>query len=401
MAESTFNILMYSHDTYGLGHIRRTMAIAAALREKGVNVLILTGSPIAGRFSFPLGVDFVRMPGMIKQSNTVYLPHSIRVDPRHAIHIRRSIIAATAKAFDPHIFIVDKVPLGLKGELIPTLEWFKRKRPRSKVILGLRDILDDAASTRADWLEKGYNDILERLYDEIWVYGNQDLYNPIQEYAIPEQIAAKTRFVGYIPRLTPLCVIDATDGVGLGRNNEGDKRKRQVLVTIGGGGDGYAVLDNWLTMLGQWPNPPFKTLMISGPFLPDAVRDHLAERAKSLGVRFATFYKNLEKKMACSDLVVSMGGYNTVCEILSMQKPSLLIPRNTPRMEQEIRAKVMHGRGLVEFITWNTMTPNLLREKTERLLAMPEQYIQAVRGFPMTGLEGMRSRIAAFRREWE
>ena len=25
-----YNILMYSHDTYGLGHIRRTMAIASA-----------------------------------------------------------------------------------------------------------------------------------------------------------------------------------------------------------------------------------------------------------------------------------------------------------------------------------------------------------------------------------
>lgn len=397
MAESTFNILMYSHDTYGLGHIRRTMAIAAALREKGVNVLILTGSPIAGRFSFPLGVDFVRMPGMIKQSNTVYLPHSIRVDPRHAIHIRRSIIAATAKAFDPHIFIVDKVPLGLKGEIVPTLEWFKRKRPRSQVILGLRDILDDAASTRAEWQEKGYNEILDKFYDEIWVYGLQDLYDPIAEYAIPEHIAAKTRFVGYIPRLTPQCLNGGNGGAGW--NGSGAERKRQVLVTIGGGGDGYAVLDNWLTMLEQWPCPPFKTLMISGPFLTDAVRDRLAERAKGLGVRFATFYKNLEKKMACSDLVVSMGGYNTVCEILSLRKPSLLIPRNTPRREQEIRARVMHGRGLVEFIPWDAMTPDLLRQKTEALLSHSQHYIDAVSAFPMTGLEQMRARIAAFRGE--
>ena len=50
---SIYKILMYSHDTYGLGHIRRTMAIASHLRSPQVNILILTGSPIVGRFAFP------------------------------------------------------------------------------------------------------------------------------------------------------------------------------------------------------------------------------------------------------------------------------------------------------------------------------------------------------------
>ena len=64
-----YNILMYSHDTYGLGHIRRTMAIANHLRGTNTNILILTGSPIAGRFALPSQVDFVRIPGMIKKTN--------------------------------------------------------------------------------------------------------------------------------------------------------------------------------------------------------------------------------------------------------------------------------------------------------------------------------------------
>ena len=75
-----YNILMYSHDTYGLGHIRRTMAIANHLRDANTNVLILTGSPIAGRFQFPQQVDFVRIPGMIKKSNDDYQSFSIRID---------------------------------------------------------------------------------------------------------------------------------------------------------------------------------------------------------------------------------------------------------------------------------------------------------------------------------
>ena len=181
----TFNILMYSHDTYGLGHIRRTMAIANQLRGPNVNILILTGSPIAGRFIFPEQIDFVRIPGMIKKTNEEYLPQSIKINATHALEIRKNIITATAKTFQPHMFIVDKEPLGLKKEILPTLQWFRRCRPDTRTVLGLRDIMDDGETTRSDWRKKGVYDLLENLYNEIWVYGNQQLYDPVQEYAIP------------------------------------------------------------------------------------------------------------------------------------------------------------------------------------------------------------------------
>ena len=113
-----FNILMYSHDTYGLGHIRRTMAIANQLKESGTNILILTGSPIVGRFTIPKNIDFVRIPGMIKITNEEYLPLSIKINPNHALAIREKIIIATAKAFQPSLLIVDKEPLGLKKEVL-------------------------------------------------------------------------------------------------------------------------------------------------------------------------------------------------------------------------------------------------------------------------------------------
>ena len=178
---ATYNILMYSHDTYGLGHLRRTMAIAEHLRQRGVNILILTGSPLAGRYETPEGVDFVRIPGMIKKTNEEYLPLSIKINARHALNIRRNIIVATAKAFQPDLFIVDKAPMGLRREVIPTLKWLKRRLPRTRTILGLRDIMDDAASTSREWAEKGVYDVLEQYYSEIWVYGNRDIYDPITE----------------------------------------------------------------------------------------------------------------------------------------------------------------------------------------------------------------------------
>lgn len=393
MSAPTYNILMYSHDTYGLGHIRRTLAIATQLLDEGVNILILTGSPIVGRFNVPEGIDFVRIPGMIKKTNSVYLPHSIKVNARHALHIRRNIITATARAFDPALFIVDKVPLGLKREVAPTLSWFRKTRPRTKVILGLRDILDDAEATRKEWEERGDLDAMRDLYTEIWVYGERHLYDPIREYAIPEDIGRKMRFTGYIPRPSfrkaATCPPSAPRSPGHPR----------VLVTIGGGGDGYPVLDAWLRMLEQTPDFPFRTSMVCGPFLPPDLRDALHLRAKALGVHFTSFVKKMEKQLLQADMVVSMGGYNTLCEILTLRKPCLVIPRDTPRREQILRAEILARQGCVDYLPWGELSPAALRDKILALAGNLAPYREAMERFPMTGLEVMRSRLKAFREE--
>ena len=392
----TYNILMYSHDTYGLGHIRRTLAIAGQLRTPDVNILILTGSPIVGRFDFPPQIDFVRVPGMIKMTNEEYLPLSIKINARHALKIRQSIITGTAKAFQPHLFIVDKAPLGLKREIIPTLQWIRRSHPRARTILGLRDIMDDAESTQADWEEKGVYDVLEQYYSEIWVYGNQEFYDPIREYNIPEETSRKIIFTGYIPRTIPKP----------GQINEVRREQRLgpdeklVVVTTGGGGDGYAHVDAFLTMLEEWgESPPLRTVIVTGPFMPKKQRTEIYARSKALQIRSYRFYRRMERLIGAADVVVSMGGYNTVCEILSQRKASLIIPREKPRQEQLIRAQVLHQHNLADFIPGRQLNANLLLDKLRALLENPEPYHQSIREFKFTGLEIMRQRLAEFRAE--
>lgn len=239
-----YNILMYSYDTYGLGHIRRTMAIANHLRDANTNVLILTGSPIAGRFQFPEYVDFVRIPGMIKKTNDDYQSLSIRIDQEKALAIRTNIILATARTFLPHLFIVDKEPLGLKRELLPTLEWLKESSPSTITILGLRDILDDSEVIQSEWREKNVYSYLDRLYDEIWIYGNRNIYDPIEMYKIPEQIHERIQFTGYIPRKK----LRLATKFNIGKRYRVMEEDNFIPVTTGGGGDGYEVIDRYLAM---------------------------------------------------------------------------------------------------------------------------------------------------------
>lgn len=387
---STYNILMYSHDTYGLGHIRRTMAIADHLRSENTNVLILTGSPIAGRFPFPEQVDFVRIPGMIKRTNDDYQSLSIRIDQEQALSIRTNIILATAKTFRPDLFIVDKEPHGLKKEVLPTLEWLKEKSPRTTSILGLRDILDDDATIRKDWREKGVYQSLEQLYDQIWVYGEQSIYDPISHYQIPETIRHKVTFTGYIPRKT------------LPANTWSKVRQRYrildtdlfVLVTTGGGGDGKGLLDNFLALHDYYPTSlPFKSIIITGPFLPKRERYNIQNHAKQHGIKTLPFHPRIEELIHAADLVISMGGYNTICEILTQKTPALIIPRETPRKEQLIRATSLKARGLLDFIAWSEVTPQLLREKIFAITQNRASYVSAMDNFKLSGLATMSSQL--------
>ena len=107
-------VLIYSHDSFGLGHLRRCRTIAHALVEErnDVSVLILSGSPIIGSFDFKTRVDFVRVPGVIKLRNGEYSALSLDMDIAEVVALRSSIIEHTAKVFAPDLFIVDKEPVG-------------------------------------------------------------------------------------------------------------------------------------------------------------------------------------------------------------------------------------------------------------------------------------------------
>ena len=51
--------LVYSHDTFGLGNLRRMLAVAGSLLDRGTvgSVLLITGSPSARNFCLDPRID--------------------------------------------------------------------------------------------------------------------------------------------------------------------------------------------------------------------------------------------------------------------------------------------------------------------------------------------------------
>jgi predicted glycosyltransferase len=390
---SSYRVLIYSHDSFGLGHLRRCRAIAHALVEhhKKLNVLILSGSPIIGRFSFRARVDFVRVPGIIKLRNGDYTSLNLDVDIEHTLALRASIIEHTAQVFDPHLFLVDKEPLGLLGEVAKTLRMLRR-RGGCRLVLGLRDIMDDPDSLAEEWRRKRVLPALERLYDQIWVYGLPQIYDPIGAYGFPPTVAAKTIFTGYLRRepqpeaLLPAGLADTVD------------KRPFLLVTPGGGGDGAELVEAALSAYERFNGRlPWPALIVYGPFLPARQRAAFERRAARLSrVTTLVFHEHLENLMEKAAAVVCLGGYNTFCEILSLNKRSLIVPRVTPRAEQLLRAQAARELGLVRMLHPERLSPENL---AEALMELPEQPLPASHRIPglLNGLRHISAMVARWR----
>jgi predicted glycosyltransferase len=335
--------LIYSHDSFGLGHLRRCRAIAHDLvdRYPQLSVLILSGSPIIGSFDFKSRVDFVRVPGVIKLKNGDYTSLKLNLNLSKTLEIRQSIITHTARTFDPDMFLVDKEPLGLRGEVEETLDMLTQRGRRC--VLGLRDVMDEPAALFLEWRRKGVFPALERYYQDIWVYGLPEIFDPISEIAGMNRLAERIKFTGYIRR----AVDDAESVSPLAKLPQ----QPYILVTPGGGGDGAGLIDWVLSAYENDPSLRHPALILFGPFMNLEQRLKFQDRVDALpNVHAITFEAKPEALYRRAVGVVAMGGYNTFCEILSFDKPALIVPRTKPRREQLIRAKRAARMGLLHYL---------------------------------------------------
>lgn len=333
-------ILMYSHDTFGLGHLRRCRTIAHALVEdyRGLDVMIISGATIAGAFDYRARVDFVKIPSVIKLRNGEYTSLERHRALDETLKMRQSIIRHTAETFQPDIFIVDKEPLGLRGEVEDTLSYLKTRG--TTLVLGLREVMDAPHLLDVEWKRRDVMRKIGLFYDMIWTYGPPDFYDPLTGLDVPANVRAKMRYVGFLQRSLSHEPVSE-------HRPEGD----YLLVTTGGGGDGSDLIHDVIHAYQQDPELTHKALVVLGPYMPAKKRRKLLKKGGAIPhLRMIEFDNRMEELIAGASGVVAMGGYNTYCEILSFDKPALIVPRVQPREEQLIRARRAAELGLIDML---------------------------------------------------
>jgi predicted glycosyltransferase len=382
-------VAFYSHDTVGLGHTRRNLALAAALVNAGeaTDVLVLTGNPEAGALPLPDHTDIVTLPTITKdaageyQSRVFHSPLSVVVD------IRSKVIEAALRAFEPDLLVVDKVPLGVRDELRPSLTWLAGTG-RTRVVLGLREILDDPVSAVREWEAMGTTQAIVDFYDEVWVYGDQGVYDLVAEYGLPQAVADRIVYTGYLSE-------GRTTGLRAPRTGAcRPPASPYVLCLVGGGQDGFDLATTFV----QTPMPPGQQgVVLTGPFMSAAQRRELdALAAANPDVTVLGFVPNAEEFLSGAGAVVSMAGYNSVCEILATPTPALLVPRVRPRTEQLLRAQRLADQGLTEMVEPDLLQPaSLARWLCSAVAGSPQRAVRASSRVDLNGLQLVPALVAA------
>jgi predicted glycosyltransferase len=374
-------VMYYSHDSYGLGHLRRTLALAQVIGAG--SQLIVTGSPLAHRFSYPPRTDYIKLPCVLKRGAGRYEPRYLRVPFSTVRLLRQDVLLSAARHMQPDALIVDNVPPGLKGELVPTLRHLSARGCR--LVLGLRDIVDEGDWVRSAWAKDGSYELLEDVYDRVLVYGRRDVYDVAAAYGFSPSVAAKTRYVGYLRRAAPR---ETPDDLRRRLGLEGD---HLLLVMAGGGGDGYELLRVVVEALRlRADRRRFDCILLGGPLMPDEDRRRVVELVdRTECVRYLDFVADVASYVAAADAVVSMGGYNSVCELLSAGKTALLVPRIAPRREQLIRAEALGRRGLLRWLHPDQLGARRMLTEIEALLAASTAEL------PRLPLDGLHATAAA------
>ena len=356
------SVVMYSHDTIGLGHMRRNSAIARELVERvpGLSVLMLVGCPAGMVFETHPGIDYVKLPSLSKLGRGVFQAGSLRLDAETTRDLRARIIEGVLSTIQPDVFVVDHEPAGAMDELLPALRLLKDMGTRA--VLGLRDILDSPERTSAAWTAAGIDHLITDAYDQVLVYGDPKFFSSREAYDLDSLKPGAVIDCGVVttvrptPRLRPL--------LAPGR----------IVVSGGGGRDAYPLIEAAIAAVGLIParRRPHVTV-ITGPLMDPELRAEAQRLAEQAKVAVLEHTNDLPSLMAKSDLFITMTGYNSINEALAIGCPIITVPRLGPSAEQRLRAEALERQGLARYLRREDLSAeNLARLMSQPAARLPE-----------------------------
>ncbi len=345
------NVLHYSHHSVGLGHLVRSLAIAEGLAQR-FRVVICSGGPVPDGLRLPEGVELVQLSpiGAGPDGRLASLDPSVTLDQAWAR--RRARLLSLYAELQPVAVVVELFPFGrakFAGELEPLLEMARRDARGVKVVSSVRDLL---VTDKRD--QVGHDDLaadrLRRYFDAVIVHADErfarleDTFRPTRPAGVPTFYSGFVIPSGELRRSAP-------------------RTPPELIVSTGGGLTGGPLLRaaagaHREVLAGHG----FRTRLLTGPFLPRheaAALEALAARSPGLSVE--RFVPDLASELTGAAASVSRCGYNTTLDLLRSAVPSVVVPYDEGREnEQSQRAQRLERLGAVHVLSSARLTPDRL-----------------------------------------
>lgn len=342
----------------GLGHLRRSTNIAREFlkREPEGSVLVVADSPAAPFFLPPHGVDYIKLPTIVKTGDSTWRPANLGLTLEETLQIRSHLIEEAFLSFRPDVVLVDHMPVGALGELRPMLDRIKHDPSRPRLFLGLRDILDRP-------------DVVERAWEAVDAYEYLKQYEAVLVYGSPE-IHDSAAIYGFAGRARRVINCNYVAIEVLEPSNEPGPAEPMILVMGGGGADLFSLADTFVAAMPMiMQEGPVRAVLLPGPNMPPEQLDRLVAKADGWPIEVPRGFEDATPLLRRASAVVMMAGYNSMCEVLSLRRKALVIPRPGPSAEQRIRTRLFTERQLIHSLDPDDLTPERLAASLIGLLA--------------------------------
>jgi predicted glycosyltransferase len=339
--------LFYSHDGFGLGHVRRNSLIAQAVLEADpdARASLVTGLTVRPAWLRTTDRTLVhRVPPLLKADDGSYRHATLSFDD--AVRERARIFTALVEAERPDVVVVDRHPYGTAGELRAGLALACSQG--AVVVLGLRDVLDEPSVVRAELSGFGWHDV-DEVYDDILVYGSRHFLDHEREYGLTRPV----HYCGWVVE----------------HPQPGELDRDLLVVAAGGGGDGAGVFELGAQVLAR--SPGMSALFAPGPYAGSEAVRRLSTIADGRA-HIAGSSESCIRWFPRAGAVLCMAGYNSTLEALAAGHRPILVPRRQPRMEQTIRAERLRDLGLADVAHCDSdpaAVARLLTDRPRRLAA--------------------------------
>lgn len=350
--ESAPTILFYVQHLLGVGHLRRTLAIAEACADRGVEVHVVSGGMPLEETHSPR-IDFHQLPPVRAADgdfSRLLQGDGTPVDDRWRSN-RKEQLSQLAQRIQPRILVTELYPFGrrqLRFEIVPLLDCVRALRGR--VVCSIRDVVQKREALR----EQETVDILNGYYDDVLVHGDSD-FLPLQaSFSLTEKIRCNLHYTGLV----------STGNEGpAGHIEEGE-----VIVSAGGGAVGTMLYQTAVRAADQDCVRHLEWRILVGSQAQGGLRERLRDEAPA-NVRIEANRPDFLHLLEYARLSVSQAGYNSVVDILVSGVPALLVPfqGDGSETEQVMRARRLKQMGRADFIEEAELYPEGLARAAARL----------------------------------
>jgi len=300
-------VLCYVQHLLGIGHVMRFAAISRAMCAQGLDVHIVFGGLPVNTADFGSATIHYLPPAWVADGNfKPLLDEKGNPVDEHWKADRIQKLLAFYEKIQPDKMMVELFPFGrgqFRHELIPLLE--KAKSQGVPIYCSVRDILVKTSRT-----EKAQRMVKWAMtyMDYILVHGDPAVIGYEETFPEPETLRSKILYTGYVVNKKP---IDSAVEV----------REKEIVISMGSGAIGLEITKLVVKVAPLLKQPV--RLMVGGTFPPEH-QDWL-DKAQAAGVLLEKARPDFPSLLAQAALSVSMGGYNTMMDVLRANIPTIIV----------------------------------------------------------------------------